>query len=196
MLMIIPMKKKIRAISLMQEFRHVLLLCMAAVFFGTPFQGQEIHIRVLNARKGKPITNECLNVWVGPLHGAGLFAPTNHDGVVVLHLGNDQVTADAVSPAACNGRAVVGPKLILKDADAITITGGNYVDCQEYGKIVPGDAANPNLVRQLWPLYSIKKILESGISAPNMCGKFRAEAKPGELVIFERPATLWERLRQ
>jgi hypothetical protein len=46
------------------------------------------------------------------------------------------------------------------------------------------------------PWYSIKKILESGVSTANRCGKFEAEAKPGELIFFVRPLTWWERLSQ
>lgn len=54
---------------------------------------QEIHIRVLNAQNGKPITNECVNVSLGQWHGADLLAPANNEGVVVLHLANTEVMA-------------------------------------------------------------------------------------------------------
>jgi hypothetical protein len=33
---------------------------------------QEFHIKVLNGRNGKPITKECLNIWVGTLAGPHL----------------------------------------------------------------------------------------------------------------------------
>jgi hypothetical protein len=53
----------------------------------------------VNAHNGKPITNECVNVWLGPSHGADLIAPTNKDEVVALHLARKEMTADSVARA-------------------------------------------------------------------------------------------------
>ena len=158
-----------------------------------PSHGQEIHIRVLNARTGKTISDDCLNVSLGPWHGADLLAPTNKNGVVVLHLAKNEVTADPASPSWCDRIAILGPKLMPKDADTIAVTSGDYVDCQEWAKAIPGEAAKDNLNRA--PSYRIQKILEVGFAAGNRCGKFKADAKPGELILFVRPFTWWERMR-
>jgi hypothetical protein len=192
---IVPTKRKIRSVPPLLAFAQGFLIWVLVVF-PPLLHAQEIRIRVLNARTGKPITDECLNVWVGPLSGTGLLAPTNNEGAVVLHLGDNQVTANAVSSPACHGVAVLGPKPLPKDADTIAIASDYYVACQEYGKVVPGEPATPNLVREIMPSYSTKKILESGVSAPNTCGKFRAEAKPGELIFFVRARKFLERMRQ
>jgi hypothetical protein len=74
-----------------------------------PTQPGEIHIRLLNAHNGKPITNEDVNVSLDPWHSGDLIAPTNKDGVVVLHLAGNAVTADAVSPSSCDRTATLGP---------------------------------------------------------------------------------------
>lgn len=42
-------------------------------------------------------------------------------------------------------------------------------------------------------LYPVSTIVASGLVARNNCSKRTATAKPGELVIFVRPATLWEK---
>jgi hypothetical protein len=189
-------KKKTCTDSLLRAFRSSFVISLLVTLSGPLLHAQEIHIRVLNARNGKPITNECLNLWLGPLHGQGLLAPTNNEGVVVLHLGDNQVTADAVSARACGGNASVGPKPFPKDSDGISVAGDYYIVCQEYGKFAPGEPPTSNSLKQMVPSYPIKKILESGVAAGNTCGKVRAEAKPGELVIFERPTTFGERLRQ
>ena len=42
-------------------------------------------------------------------------------------------------------------------------------------------------------LYSVSTIVASGLVARNDCSGRTASAKPGELVIFIRPVTLWER---
>jgi hypothetical protein len=190
------MTTKLRNILPSQALQQVFVLWLLVAFLGIPARAQEIRIRVLNGRNGKPTTNECLNVWVGPLRGAALLAPTNNEGVAVLHLRGNEVTVDHVSPTSCNGNAAVEPKSIPTGVDTITIAGGNYVACQEHGKVVPGEPATPDPVREIMPSYSIKKIVKSGVSAANTCGKFRAEAKPGELVFFVRPPTWLEKLKR
>jgi len=76
---------------------------------GSLARAQDILIQVLNARNGKPITDECLNISLGKWNGAELLAPTNREGVVVLHIQDKQITANASSPNACNGTAILGP---------------------------------------------------------------------------------------
>jgi hypothetical protein len=187
------MKRKKRAIALSEVFK-VLLICILTGLFGTPLHGQEIHIRVLNANNGKPITNECVNVSLGVWHGADLIAPTNKEGVVVLHLARNEVTAAAVSPSPCDRTAILGPKPLPKGVDTIAITSDEYIDCQEWAKVIPGEAPKDNLNRA--PSYRIEKILESGVAAGNRCGKFKAEAKPGELIFFVRPSSWLERMKR
>ena len=188
------MKMKKRAVALGEAFREVLLLCITAALFGAPLRGQEIHIRVLNAQTGKPIVNECVNVSLGAWHGADLIAPTNKEGVVVLHLARNEVTADSVSPSPCARTAILGPKPLSKGVDTIAITSDEYVDCQEWAKVIPGEAPKDNLNRA--PTYRVEKILKSGIAAGNRCGKFRVEARPGELIFFVKPLSWLERMRR
>lgn len=127
---------------------------------------QEIHIRVVNGRNGKAITNECLNISFGNWLRPELLAPTNREGIVVLHIRGRQVTADAASAHACNGQAVLGPK-VFEDLKSISVMGDIYVACQEYGKVVSGQPPPSDLI----PTYPIAKILESGVTAANTCGK-------------------------
>jgi hypothetical protein len=189
-------ERKKHAVLPLQAFAQGFLIWVMAVFLAPLLYAQEINIRVLNGRNGKPVTNECLNVSLGSWHGGDLVAPTNRDGVVVLHFENNQVTAETALPHACNGTAVLGPKAIPNGMDAITLSGDYYVACQEHGKIIPGEPATPNLLKEVMPSYPIKKILDSGLSASNTCGKFRAEAKPGELVFYVRPRSFFEKTRQ
>ena len=42
-------------------------------------------------------------------------------------------------------------------------------------------------------LYPVSTIVASGLVASNNCSKRTATAKPGELIIFVRPATWWEK---
>jgi hypothetical protein len=43
---------------------------------------------------------------------------------------------------------------------------------------------------------STKKLLQQGIVWPNSCGKATSSPIPGELIVFVRPLTWWEKLKQ
>lgn len=161
------------------------LLC----FYAPKARAQEIHVKVLDGRNGKPVTRECLNIWVGTLAGPHLVAATDGDGVAVLRVSDD----DLVAGAGCRGwpTQAAWPT----GSEGLLVSGDYYVACQEYAKVVP-DAAKPKFIGKIPPLYPLKEILESGISASNTCGKFRAKPKPGELIFFVRPRGFWEGLRQ
>jgi hypothetical protein len=44
--------------------------------------------------------------------------------------------------------------------------------------------------------YPIHRVLEQGIVTANYCGKATAAPRPGEVTIFVRPLTWWERLKE
>jgi hypothetical protein len=90
--------------------------------------------------------------------------------------------------------AILGPKPLPSDVTTLAVTSDEYVDCQEWAKVVPGESPKDALNRA--PSYPIKRILELGVTASNRCGKFRAKARPGELILFVRPRSFMERLRE
>jgi hypothetical protein len=183
---IIPKRRGAAALRVCSTLAQGVLLWVASV---TPsLCAQEIHVKVLNGRNGKPITNECLNVWTGTWHGAHLVAVTNKEGVAVLRLTDSEIQAEN----ACPGWPTQASR--RPGADGITVNGDRYVGCQEYGKITPGEP--PTNPVTTMPSYPIKKILESGVSSSNTCGKFRAEPKPGELIFYVRPRSFLEKWKQ
>ncbi len=62
-----------------------------------------------------------------------------------------------------------------------------YVLCQsrtsDYSWLAMGD-------------FAMKKALEQGIVTANTCGKTTVLPKPGEVIIFARPLSSWERLKE
>jgi hypothetical protein len=157
---------------------------------GSMARAQDIRIRLVNARNGKPMTNRCLTIALGSWRAATLLAQTNGEGELVLHTRDRQVTADQ---PPCNGLAFLGPKVPTNEVGWISVIGDGdtYVVCQEYAHQVPGQP--PRLPTDLIPTYPITKILGSGVAAVNTCGKFRVDAKPGELILFARRMSLWEK---
>ena len=160
-----------------------LMLALSGPFL----HGQQIQLKLMDARNGKPIRNECVNVWTGTERDRHLVAETNNDGIAVLRLGRGEVVAET----ACKGwerQASISP-----DFDALILAPDWHVACQEYRKVVPGEPITNPLTRM--PSYPIKTILELGISASNTCGRFRLKAKPGELILFVRARTFLEKMR-
>lgn len=167
------------------------------LWFVTPLLcAQQINIRVLNGHNGKPVTNECLNISLGVWNGGDLVAPTNSAGVISLIFRDGQASVERASSHACNGTAVLGPKIIPNGMEEITLSTDYYIACQEHGKVIPGEPAKPNLIKELMPSYSIKKILDSGLSAGNTCGRVKAEPRPGELIFYVKPRGFLGRMRQ
>ena len=119
-----------------------------------------------------------------------MVAATDLEGVAVRRLVNNEFVAER----GCRGWPARASR--PSGTDAIALAGDKYVDCQEYGKVVPGEPATPDLLKDFMASYSIKKILESGVSGANKCRKFRAEAMPGELIFFVRPRSFLERTTQ
>jgi hypothetical protein len=146
------------------------------------FHGHDIRIKVLNGRNGRPIVHECVNVWVGPAHGAAVVVPTDNDGIALIHLaaiGVDGSPGSRVS--ACNGMGAIDP--IFTYSDTIRITSGYSMPCQAH----PPDSP--------WLTFSVNKVLQSGDATANHCGKTEASPKAGELIFFVRPLHWWEALR-
>jgi hypothetical protein len=170
----------------MWSFWQAIALSVVVSTFGPLVRAQDLHIKVLDGRNGHPAAKECLNVSIGNWHGADVVAKTGKDGIAVLHLVNDKSEAEA----ACPGWPAQASR--PADAETIAIVSGSSVTCQTYGKAPPGPAGRADL-KQVVPTYSITKILKSGVAAANTCGKVRVPAQPGELVLFVRPLTWWEK---
>ncbi|MGB6690792.1 MAG: hypothetical protein WBE76_23410 [Terracidiphilus sp.] len=184
-----------KAYALLRLQLSVLGACLM-LLTGVLVRAQEVHIRVLNAHNGKPITNECLNIWMDQWRSGTLVAPTDRDGIIVLHLSENQVAAEPGSTHGCGRNAALGPKPLPNNADNLFVSGNMNVVCQEYRKVAPGGSVAENLPNNRMPSYSLRRILELGITASNSCGEYRVAPKPGELVVFERPLHWWESVRQ
>jgi hypothetical protein len=137
---------------------------------------KDLRIRVLDARNGHPLTNICLNVSLGMWHGADLSAPTNKNGVAVLHLSAGTISAEVPTDPRCIGGFPTRAELPQGEDRIAPANGGN--DC------------HPKRHPPAPPAYSIREIMERGVVGENICGKVRVEARPGELIFFVRP-TPW-----
>src|SRR5579862_7769741 len=76
-------------------------LCVPAV------KAQDIRIKVIDARKGRIVSDECVNVWVGKNTVGAILIPTDKDGVALLHLTYDdakmRIPAKSATDSGENG---------------------------------------------------------------------------------------------
>jgi hypothetical protein len=149
---------------------------------------QQIELRVIDARNGKPVKNECVNIWTGTERGQHLVAQTDNAGSAKLKLSDGNISAERV----CKGwqqQALANP-----ESDSLRLASDWHISCQSFRKAIPADTTTNPI--SLMPAYAIKTVLETGVSAANTCGRFRVQARPGELILFVRPATFLEDLRR
>ena len=177
-----------RLITLRAHWRAI-VVPMLLMFALVPLvRAQDIRIKVLDGRNGKPASQECLNISIGTWHGADLVVETDKNGIALLQIGNDELVAQT----ACQGWP---SRALAKGIQAIVVFSGSSVTCQEYGKVAPGETVTLDVQKRIFPSYSIKEIMQSGVAAANTCGKTRAQPQPGELILFVRPFTFWEKLK-
>lgn len=111
--------------------------------------------------------------------------PTDEDGIAWLYLTDKDSEVNAQNqPKSCGDFGVAHP--VVKYADTIRIVAG-YAVCQPH---TPGYSWLATME------FSTKQIVQQGVVTANVCSKATAPPKPGELTIFVRPLSWWEKLKQ
>jgi len=160
-----------------------------------PLRAQQIRVVIIDARHGKPITDECINISLGPWHGTDLIAPTDKDGAVVLTLSSHEVVAKPVVGRNCNGMASTKPVRVESLPTDIAVLSDWYVSCQYSKKLTKDPAWLQASPSERIPSFSVKEILDTGIVATNSCSHLHPAAKPGDLFFIVRKRTFLEGMR-
>lgn len=167
-----------------------ILILLALCSLETVLHAQTLDIKLVNGRNGHPIARTCLYVWVGdrsnPNSGPLLETETDKDGSAVLNLadGHAGEINNPTQQLVCGLPGVVKPT--VKYGDTIRVRAG-YVLCQPHAPDYSWLAATD---------FSTKEVLQHGIVTGNNCGKATASLKPGQLIIFVRPLSWWEKMKQ
>jgi len=176
-------KLHIRSMSVPFALMLVVLVLMQI----SPAYAQTIKVKVLNGSNGHPIANKCMYVWVGnkndAMSGPLLQTQTDSDGVIKLQLTQEQGITNSDTQLACGLTGTVAPSMRL--GDTISVRTG-YALCQTG-------------IRDSWLArsnFSTEEVLQHGVVTPNTCGKATVSPTPGEVVLFVRPLTWWEKLKK
>lgn len=162
--------------------RLLLLLTFSSAF---PLSAQTIEVKLIDGRNGHPIANSCVNVWVGNEQKDALAIPTDNDGVARLRLTDSDAEINTQNRwKQCGAFGVINP--VVRFESSVTINAG-YVLCQPQGTEYSWLALKN---------FPTEQILADGVVTPNACGKHTARREPGELIVFVRPLSFWDKFKQ
>lgn len=151
----------------------------------TALQAQTIRIKLVNGRTGRAVAGTCVNVWVGNERKSAMAIPTGKDGVASLRLTDQDTEINSQNRwKECGDFGVTDP--VVKYASSIRVN-APYVLCQ---------VRQPDHTWLATQSFSTREVLGSGIVTANTCGKAKASPAPGEIVLFVRPLSWWEKLKE
>jgi hypothetical protein len=157
--------------------RTALLSCIlfAVAPIGLLAQTATIHIRVLDGRTGKNLSG--MNLTFVDYHN-------DRDGSTHPDLNGRMI----VKTSADGDSYVANP-----DAHGVLVfnvlgSSGAWIPCTRQ-KLYDSNTRTYGSEH----LYPVSTIVASGLVANNNCSKRTATAKPGELIVFLRPPTWWEK---
>ena len=162
-----------------------LLVLLAFGPSGTVLCAQTVEIKLVDGTNGRPMVGTCVNVWVGNERKQAMAIPTDENGVARLRLIDRDGEIDIHNRwKGCGDFGTINP--VVKYNDSLRINAG-YVLCQ---------SPTPDYSWLALTDFSTEQVLHRGIVTANTCGKATASPKPGHLIIFVRPLSWWDKLKQ
>ena len=125
-----------------------------------------------------------VNVWVGTERKEAIVIPTDGKGVARLQLTLNP--GEINIPHSTNNGSIVVNDPVVKYSESFHVN-APYVLCVSKG---------PSYSWLRSESFSTKEILSHGYASPNTCGKGPISPHPGQVILFVRPLTWWERLKQ
>jgi len=97
---------------------------------GTILCAQTVDIKLVNGRNGRPMTDACVNVWMGNERKTAMAIPTDESGIARLRLTHNDSEIDIHNRwKGCGDFGVVNP--VVKYDDSLHIRAGYvcYANC-------------------------------------------------------------------
>ena len=156
--------------------RTAILSCIlsAVTPIGLLAQTATIHVRVFDGRTGKDLSG--MNLAFVDYH-------TDRDGSTHADLNGRMTVKTSVDGDSYTANPDAHGVLVFNG-----LGNGVWTPCTRQ-KLYDSDTRTYGSEH----LYPVSTIVASGLVANNNCSRRTAAAKPGELIIFVRPATWWEK---
>jgi hypothetical protein len=165
--------KRLQIVALRTAILSCILFAVAPI--GILAQTAAIHVRVLDGRTGKDLSG--MNLEFVDYH-------TDPDGSTHADLNGRMLVKTSVEGDSYVGNPDAHGVLVFEALDK----DGFWTPCTRQ-KFYDSDTRTYGSEH----LYPVSTIVASGLVANNNCSRRTAAAKPGELIIFVRPATWWEK---
>ena len=147
---------------------------------------QTIEIKLVDGRNGTPMVgaSSYVNVWVGTERKEAIAIPTDEKGAARLQL--TLHPSEVNIPSSNNDRSFVINHPVVKYDEFFRVN-APYVWCE------PGAAGYSWLALKN---FTTKEVLDHGYASANTCGKATVAPQPGQVVLFVRPLTSWDKIKQ
>jgi hypothetical protein len=164
-------------------FRWLVRFLISLVFTlaGTILSAQSVVIVIINGRNGRRVAATCVGVWVRQDRKDLISVPTDKNGIARLRLTNNAAEIDTHDRwRSCGPFGVINPVVKYSGIIRVDVSYALCLPRQEYSSLaITG--------------VSTRQLMQKGIVMPNTCGKTSALPKPGELTVFVRKFTWWEK---
>jgi hypothetical protein len=162
------------------------LVSFFLILYGASLSAQTLKIILVDGRNGRPMVgaSSYVNVWIGTERKEAIAVPTDGEGVARLQLtfNSDEVNV----PNSKNSGSIVVDHPVVNYNESLRIN-VPYVSCGSGG-------SNYSWLRS--ETFSTKEILQHGYVSPNTCGKATVSPQPGQVILFVRPLTRWEKIKE
>lgn len=125
-----------------------------------------------------------VNVWVGHQRKEAIAILVDEKGIARIQLTSNPEEVNI--PDSKDGRSLVveHPIVLYDESLRMNIP---YASCASGGS---------NYSWLKLENFSTKDVLSRGYVSPNTCGKNMDSARPGQVIMFVRPLTWWEKLKE
>jgi len=163
------------------------LMSLFLILYGASLSAQTLEIALVDGRNGRPMVgaSSYVNVWVGKERKEAIAIPTDRNGVARLQLTLNTGEINIPNSSKDRGSIVVDHPVVNYNESLRINT--PYVLCGS-------GESNYSWLRS--ENFSTKEILQRGYVPPNTCGKATVSPRPGQVILFVRPLTWWEKLKQ
>ena len=147
---------------------------------------QTLEIKLVDGRNGRPMvgTSAYVNVWVGGERKEAIAIPTDGKGVARLQL---TLNANEVNVPNSTGHGTIVANHPVVQYDESFQINVPYVVCG------PGEGDHSPLGLKN---FSTREVLDHGYASGNTCGRVTATPQRGQVVLFVRPLTFMEKMKQ
>jgi hypothetical protein len=158
------------------------LLTMPAMLLAA----QTLEIKLVDGRNGRPMVgaSSYVNVWVGGERKEAIAIPTDDKGVARLQITHNPNEVNV--PNSTGHGSIVANHPVVEYDESFRIN-APYVLCGS------GEGRHSWLELKN---FSTKEVLDHGYASVNTCGKVTALPQPGQVVLFVRPLTFMEKVKQ